>query len=94
MRNSVHIHNIEDIMANDAGTAGEMNKWLKARGYICGRQYANVGDLARGIEANVRESGESLSDVERRVKRLMKTPGFGFKSKDDAEISASDDKCG
>ena len=81
-------------MANDAGTAGEMNKWLKARGYICGRNFASIGDLVNGIESNVKEPNESKADVERRVKRLIKIPAYGFKSKDDTEVSASEDKCG
>jgi len=81
-------------MASDNLTAAKMTDWLRARGCTCGRNFANVGDLVKGIESDVKEPNETRSDLEARVKRIIKTTGYGFKSRSESEVSASEQKCG
>jgi hypothetical protein len=82
-------------MATDSDTAGKMNDWLRAKGYICGRKFASIGDLVRGVEADVKEPKETSDELQRRVKRIVKTAGYGFKSQNDGDqVSASEPKCG
>jgi hypothetical protein len=74
-------------MANDSDIVRELDDYLKARGYTCGRSYADVGDVAKSVAGTL--SGETASTLEPKIRRLAAVPSYGFKTKGNG-ISASD----
>jgi hypothetical protein len=74
-------------MATDYEIAQGMNGYLRSKGYTCGRLYANVPDVARSISAGL--PGETPQTLEPKIRRIAKTPAFGFKTRGDS-VSASD----
>lgn len=74
-------------MATDQEIANEMNDYLRARGYTCGRNYADLGGLANGIAASL--PGESPQSLIPKMRAIAANPAYEFKRKDDT-VSASD----
>ncbi|MBX3097835.1 MAG: hypothetical protein KF812_13350 [Fimbriimonadaceae bacterium] len=83
-------------MADDAQIVRSLNGYLQRAGHTCGRSYVDVGDAVKSIEASL--PGETATTLEPKVKRLITTPGYGFKTRNNnREVSgsdATDPKCG
>jgi hypothetical protein len=74
-------------MATDSDIVKGLDDYLKARGYTCGRNFADVGDVAKSIAGTL--PGESSTTLEPKIRRLAGVPSYGFKTKGNG-ISASD----
>lgn len=83
-------------MATDQDIVKSLNDHLRANGYTCGRNYANVGGVVKSITAGL--PNETEQTLGPKVRRLIKAAGYGFKTRNaDSEVSAadsSDPKCG
>jgi hypothetical protein len=81
-------------MATDLDIATRAKAYLRAHGYTCGRNYADIGGLAEGIKAFFPE--ERRETFRTRVERAVQsTSGFKFNYRGDVSASASDDpSCG
>ncbi len=81
-------------MASEFEIAAEVDTYLRARGYTCGRSYSNVGDVANGIAAKF--PGEPQSQLAAKILRIGKDRPSEFKTRGE-QISASrasDRDCG
>lgn len=74
-------------MASDQQIVNGMRDYLRAKGYTCGRLYADVPDLTRQIVAGL--PGETQQALEPKIRRLAKDPNYDFKTRGDS-VSASD----
>lgn len=78
-------------MASDTEIARATEDYLKAYGYTCGRNYADVGDVIDAVAPRVH--GETPQTMEPKLRRIIATPIYGFKLRGNG-VSASDPKCG
>ncbi len=79
-------------MATEPEVVRKMNEYLQSRGYTCGRNYADVGDLVKALVPST--PGETQATLEPKVRKAIATPGYGFKTTGHNDVSASDPKCG
>ncbi len=83
-------------MATEAEIAKSMGEYLRANGYTCGRKYSNIGDLARTLASGAMP-GESETTLAPKIRAIVATPSYRFKTSGHDDVSASDaadPKCG
>jgi len=78
----------EDAMATEPEVVKGMNEYLRANGYTCGRNYVDVGDLAKALVP--RTPGETQATLEPKIRKAMSTPAYKFKTTGHNDVSASD----
>ncbi len=74
-------------MAADSDIIKGLNDFLKAKGYTCGRSFADITGVAKSIVGTL--PNESSATLEPKIRRLAAVPSYGFKVKGNG-ISASD----
>jgi hypothetical protein len=83
----------EQNMATEAEVVKGMNEYMRANGYTCGRNYVDVGDLVKAMVP--RTPGETQATLEPKIRKAIATPVYGFKTRGQNDVSASDPpKCG
>lgn len=73
-------------MAAENEIASEMDKYLRAKGFTCGRSYTNIGNVAKGLEGKF--SDETTTTLTAKIRSIAKNRSAEFKVRND-EISAS-----
>ncbi len=84
----------EAQMATDSEIAQEMDTYLRAKGYTCGRTYSDVGGVVEGIYAKL--SNEQRATLRPKILRIAKERSWEFKVQGES-VSASrtsDRDCG
>jgi hypothetical protein len=77
-------------VATEPEIVNSLNDWLRAKGFTCGRNFASIGDVAKSIGAST--PGETPQSIEPKIRKIVASPAYGFKTRGSSDVSASDPK--